>query len=927
VEKVSGEPGRFKATLRQRPRYVDMEKCIACGECARKCPKKVADEYNARIGDRKAIFVRYPQAVPLKYRIDDQQCIKLLKGKCGACEKICPTGAIRFDDREKNLEIEIGSIILAPGFKVFDPSGIRTWGYGTFPNVITAMELERYLSASGPTAGHLIRPSDKREARRIAFLQCVGSRDYNQASHGYCSTVCCMFAIKEAMVAMGHVKDLKVSFFYMDVRTPGKGFERYYEQAKEMGIRFHRCRVHSLEQAEKPGNIYLRYITDQGKQVEDEFDLVVLSVGMEARPEAVELARTLEVELNPNQFVASSSFAPVGTRHPGIYSCGCFGGPRDIPLSVMEASAAASAATLDLAEVRHSLTRTREFPQERPVQAEEPRIGVFICHCGSNIAGVIDVEELADYTTGLPQVAFVERNLFTCSQDSQNLIQKRILAHKLNRIVVAACTPRSHEPLFRQTLKASGLNEYLFEMANIRNQSSWVHANEPAAALAKAKDMVRMAVAKVSLLQPLPPVTVEVNPQALVIGGGVVGLVSALGLADQGFPVHLVEKSPVLGGNARHLFTTWKNEPIADFVEELTGRVQQHPGITTHLNSEVIQAEGYVGNFRSVLRNEQGPLTVDHGVAVLATGARAYKPEEYGYGESQRVLTALEFDKLHMLGDSRIRRARAVAFIQCVGSRIPERPYCSRICCTHSVQAAVALKEKNPDLPVFILYRDMRTFGQREELYKKARDKGVLFINYEPHQKPEVQIKGDGVEITVWDHVLLEPVRLPVDILVLATAVIPNPDTRELAQIYKVPLDTDGFLLEAHAKLRPVDFSNDGLFLAGLAHYPKFIEESIAQAQAAVGRAVTVLANKQIALDAIKSQVDPEKCDGCALCLDVCPYQAISLIGNNGRQRVEISTAKCKGCGLCAATCPKEGVNVAGFSSQQLSAQIQAAFA
>jgi heterodisulfide reductase subunit A len=904
-----------------------MERCIACGECAVKCPKKVIDKYNVGIGQRKAIFVRYPQGVPLKYRIDDENCLKLLKGKCGICEKVCPSGAILFDDREKQIQVETGSIILAPGFKVFDPTGIGTWGYGTFPNVITALELERYLSASGPTEGHLRRPSGQDEAQKIAFLQCVGSRDVNKAGHSYCSTVCCMYAIKEAMVAKSHVPDLDVHFFFMDVRTHGKGFERYYERAKELGIHFHRCRVHSLEEGEGPGNIYLRYITDNGKQVEDEFDLVVLSVGMEARPEAMDLAQRLKVDLNDNRFIDRSSFTPVATHQPGIFSCGCFGGPRDIPLSVMEASAAAAAATIPLAEARHTLTRTKTFPEERAVEGEDPRIGVFVCHCGSNIAGVINVEELAEYAQGLPNVAFVERNLFSCSQDSQYLIQNRIREHKLNRVVVAACTPRSHEGLFRETLKASGINEYLFEMANIRNQVSWVHANEPVAALAKAKDHVRMAVAKVGLLRPLPAIKVDVNPQALVVGGGLVGMISALSLADQGFPVHLVEKSAELGGNARSLSTTWKNESITGFVKETVQRVASHPKITIQLNAEVTESEGYVGNFRSTIRQGRNSRPIEHGVTILAVGAQAYKPEEYGYGEFMRVMTSLEFDKLHEFGESRIRQAKNIAFIQCVGSRCEERPYCSRVCCTHSVQAAVALKEENPERRVFILYRDLRTFGQRETIYKKARDLGVIFINYELHQKPEVRMNGDELEVTVWDHVLHEPLTLPIDILVLAAAIVPNPDIQQLAQIFKVPVDSDGFLLEAHAKLKPVDFSADGLFMAGLAHYPKFIEESIAQAQAAVGRAATVLANRTMALDATKSQVDQDKCDGCALCLDVCPYQALTLVGVNGSRRIEVSTAKCKGCGLCASTCPKDGISVAGFSYSQVAAQIRAALA
>jgi heterodisulfide reductase subunit A len=937
VERVEGELGRFTVTLRQRPRYVDMEKCIACGECALKCPKKTYDRYNEGIGSRKAIYVRYPQAVPLKYQIDPEQCIKLVKGKCGACEKVCPAGAINFDDKEKELTIQVGSMILAPGFQVFNPTGIRTWGYKIFPNVITAMELERYLSASGPTEGHLIRPSDGKGVKKIAFLQCVGSRDYNKASHGYCSSACCMFAIKEAMVAMDHVKDLEVSVFYMDMRTHGKEFERYYERAKEKGIKFHRCRVHSLEPAGEDGTLYFRYITDEGKQVKDMFDLVVLSVGMESHAAGVKLAGCAGVDLNHNKFAVTSSFSPVNSSRPGIYVCGTFSGPKDIPQSVMEASAAASAASIPLSDARFSLSRRKECPPERDVLGEEPRIGVFICHCGSNIAGVIDVEAVAAYAETLPHVAYVERNLFTCAQDTQEIIRQRIQEKGLNRLVVAACTPRTHESLFRETLKASGLNEYLFDMANIRNHASWVHQEEPEAATAKARDMVRMSVAKVGLLEPLAPVSVGVNPQALVIGGGVAGMVSALGLADQGFPVHLVEKSSQLGGNARHLYKTWNGESIQEYVEDLVGRVKKHELITVHLKARISQAEGYVGNFRSTISHDGGATTVEHGAAVVATGGQAFKPAEYGYSQSQRVLTALEFDKLHLVGDERVKDGRNFVFIQCVGSRQPERQYCSRVCCTHSVQAAIALKEEDPNRNVFILYRDIRTFGQREELYTKARELGVIFIDYEAHGKPDVRIGANGrLDVVVWDHVLHEPFKIGADLVVLATAIVPNPDSADLAKIYKLSKDMDGFFHEAHAKLRPVDFATDGIFMAGLAHYPKPIEEVAAQAQAAVSRAVTVLSSRVINLDSIKARVSAERCDGCALCLDVCPYHAISLVdvdgadnagggAGDGKRRVAVNVAKCKGCGVCQATCPKEGVAVGGFSYKQLSAQVEAA--
>lgn len=928
LERVEGELGQFSVSLRRRPRYVDGVKCIACGECARQCPRTVGSGVGEGPGTRKAIYVQYPQAVPLKYQIDPGECIRLNGGKCGRCEEVCPAGAIRYDDAEEKITLRVGSIILAPGYTPYSPRGVRTWGYGVFPNVITSLELERILSASGPTGGKLLRPSDGKAVRRMAFLQCVGSRDHNKARHGYCSSVCCMAALKEAMIARDQVKDLDATIFFVDMRTHGKDFERYYERAREQGIHFRRCRVHSLEPGTAEGDIFLRTITDEGKQVQEEFDLVVLSIGMEPSGDGIRLAASIGMELSPDGFAVTSSFAPVATGKPGIYVCGTFTGPKDIPQSVMQASAAAAAAATPLVDARFSLSRTREYPPETDVMLEEPRIGVFLCHCGSNISSVIDVEGLGRYAATLPHVVHVERNLFACSQDSQVAMREQLAARRLNRVVVAACTPRTHEELFRDTLKASGLNEHLFEMANIRNQVAWVHASDPEAANRKARDVLRMAVSKVDLLEPLAPVAVTVNPQAVVIGGGVAGMVAALGLANQGFPVHLIEKSGELGGNARHLYKTWKRESIQDYAAGLVSQVREHPFITVHMKGQVTHAEGFVGNFRTTVEKPHCTSTIDHGVVILAVGGQAHKPNEYTYGQSQRVFTALEFDKLHLVGDERIRYGRNFVFIQCVGSRMPERPYCSRVCCTHSIQAAIALKEEDPGRNVFILYRDIRSFGQREELYTRARELGVIFMSYEMHRKPVVRPRDNELTVVAWDHVLHEAFKIPADVVVLATAIVPQSDVRELARLYRLPVDGDGFLQEAHVKLRPVDFAGDGLFLAGIAHYPKPIEEVISQAMAAVARAATVLSNRRIALDSVKARVDDAKCDGCALCLDVCPYHAITLEGTVGSEegwQLRVSPVRCKGCGSCQATCPKDAINVGGFSTRQLQAQVDAA--
>jgi len=934
VTAIDGVAGNFTVTVKESPRYVDMDKCIACGACTDKCPKKVDSEYDAGTGKRKAIYVKYAQAVPLKYQIDPEACIWLKKpGACGFCAKVCDAGAINFEDTEKIHQLNVGAVVLASGFETFDPTVAGVWGYGVLPNVITAMQLERYLSASGPTEGHLIRPSDGKAARKIAFMQCVGSRDENLCNNGYCSSVCCMYAIKEAVIAKDHVPGLQTTVFYMDMRTHGKDFDQYLERAKdESGVRFVRCRVNGVEAEGAGGDLRLSYVNEQGRQIEEFYDMVVLSVGLETPKHVLELAHTADIKLTADNFAATPDFQPVQTSRQGIFTCGALAGPKDIPQSVVEGSAAAAAVADLLAPQRFTLTTEASFPEEKDVSAEEPRIGVFVCHCGSNIAGVVDVKAVEEYAATLPDVVYVERNLFSCSQDTQDMIAKRIQEQQLNRIVVAACTPRTHEPLFRETLKAAGLNEYLVEMANIRNHNSWVHGGSPAAATAKAKDLVRMAAAKVTYGDSLKPISVPITQKGLVIGGGVAGMTAALNLAEQGFDVHLVEKSDILGGNALNLKHTWSGEHVPSQVAKLVDRVVWNDRITIHKNATITAVEGFVGNFRSTVSSADGSSkVVEHGAGVVAIGGNAYIPNEYNYDSITKVVTSVQFDKLFELKEKHVKESKRFVFIQCVGSREADNMYCSKVCCTHSVQSAIALKQEDPERRVYILYRDMRTYGQREALYRQARKLGVIFINYELHGKPKVTERGAEIDVEVWDHVLHRPLKITADMVILATAVRPSEDAAGLGKLYKVPVDGQGFFQEAHAKLRPVDFSTDGMFVAGLAHYPKPVEESVAQALASAARAATLLSKSHISLDAVKAAVDEHYCDGCALCVDVCPYNAISLVEKaaeqGGGRTIVINKAQCKGCGLCQGTCPKRGVYVSGFTMKQISAQIQAALA
>jgi len=842
--------------------------------------------------------------------------------ECMLCMQACLAEAIDHGQRPREQRLQVGSVILASGCRPFQPqfTGLD-YRYGLNPNVVTSLEFERLLSPGGPTQGHLVRPSDHQEPKKIAWLQCVGSRDLNQCGNGYCSSVCCMYAIKQALVAKEHAhQDLDCAIFNMDLRTFGKDYERYFLRARDQeGVRFIKSRAHTLWDDPADGGVRIEYASSDGQAQEEAFDLVVLSVGLEVAPEAAELAERLGVELDRYRFAATEPLAPVATSRPGVLVCGSFQGPKDIPSSVTEASAAACAAAGQLAPARWSATRSLEVPPELEVAGQEPRVGVFVCKCGINIAGVVDVPEVTRYAATLPHVVHTDNGLFVCSQDVQEQMKQKIKEHRLNRVVVASCSPKTHEPIFMDTLRACGLNKYLFEMANIRNQDSWVHQGEPAKATDKAKDLVRMAVARAATLKALPEKTVGVNQRALVVGGGVAGLTAALGVAEQGFEVVLVEKEPQLGGFARRLTATIEGADINAHLDRLVERVSGHERIQVLTQTLVVKFSGFRGNFTTEVIVGPGMYErkINHGALILATGAGEYQPSEYLYGQDPRVLTQVELAQ--RLREKGAGDLRAVVMIQCVGSRNDECPNCSRICCQSAVKNALHLKEADPELQVYVLYRDIRTYGLMEDYYTQARQKGVLFFRFDLEQPPQVEAAPEGLRVSFLDHVLGRPISVRADLLALSAGMRPQ-DTDELSSIMKLARNQDGYLLEAHVKLRPVDMASEGVYVCGTAHGPKLVGESIAQAQAAAGRAATLLSQTELALSPVTSRVDPERCAACLVCVLSCPY-GVPRINQEGVS--EIDEALCRGCGICAAECPAKAIQLNWYEDDQILSQVE----
>ncbi|MHC1602277.1 MAG: FAD-dependent oxidoreductase [Methermicoccaceae archaeon] len=926
---LEGEAGAFKLKVNRKARYVDETKCTGCGLCMEKCPVKVDSEFEYGLAKRKAIYIPFPQAIPRVARIDPTICLKLTKGKCGNCEKVCGPKAVNYDDVDREVVLDVGAVIIATGFKPYDASHLTQYR-PDHPDVINSMQFERLLNASGPTSGHVVRGSDGKAPKRIGIIQCIGSRSADpKQGRPYCSSVCCAYATKESMIAVEHDSSLEIVIFTIDVRVFGKNFEEFYQRAKrDYGLKYIDSRPSAVN-VRDDGSLFVVYEDhDAGGVKEMDLDMVVLSVGLDTDPKLKEVASILGIELDEFGHVLTSTAAPMTSTKEGIYVLGAASGPKDIPDTVAQASGAASKAGALLGEARGTMITEKELPPEKDVEGVSPRVGVFVCQCGLNIGGVVDVPAVAEYAKTLPHVVYSMDNKYTCSSDTQTVIKDAIIEHDLNRVLVAACTPRTHEPLFQNTCREAGLNPYLFQFVNIREQCSWIHMKDKEGATKKAKEMVRMGVAKAAMLRPLYSEHLPLTKSALVLGGGVAGMTSALDLADMGFPVVLVEKEGELGGMLRQLTQLHDGSLPQELTAPLVERINAHELITVYTDSQLVSNEGFVGNFVGKVATKEGEVDIEYGAAIVATGAEELVPHGYySYDDYDNVITQLELEGMLEEGFS----AKSVAFIQCAGARVPERTYCARVCCVYAMKNAVRIKKQSPETEVYVLYRDIRTYGLNEALYDEARELGVVFVKYTPERPPEV----GADHVRVYDRLARTEVKIPADYTVLASPLVAHDDADKISVLFKVPIDVvSGFFFEAHVKLRPVDFATAGVFLCGTAQGPKSISESISQGAAAASRAATVLSSPYLETEAIVSKVNEDRCIGCETCVAMCPYNAISMVEREVEscgvvqvvRRANINPAACTGCGTCVGACNPGAIEQMRFENDQLLGQMRAAF-
>jgi heterodisulfide reductase subunit A len=921
---LAGYAGDFAVTLRHRPTYVDADRCINCGLCAGVCPVSLPSPFEAGLAARKAVYKMAPRALPDSYVVDKVPRCET----CRRCESVCPTEAINLDEEETEYELNVSAIILSLGYELSDPTEYDELGYGRYPNVIHSMQYERLASRSGPTEGIVTRPSDGKPPQRIAWIQCVGSRDQK---HPYCSSICCMYATKEAMVAKQRLGDVHCEIFMMDERAFNKEFNAYYEQAQhQYGVEYTRCRVSIIKEDPETHDLILRRPDEHGKVVEERFDMVVLSLGSLPPSGSRDLADLLGIGLNPYGFCATDKFAPLETSRPGIYVCGTFASPKEIAETILDAAGAAGDVMRLLSDQLGIKAYGRAYPfmsdllpPERPMAIEEPRIGVFVCRCYPSIAAVVDTDAVASFAADLPDVVYVETVDYACLEEGQKQIQRAIEDRDLNRVVVAACSHRTHESLFQYIVRKTGLNPYLMEMANIREHCAWPHVDDPPGATRAAKEMVRLAVARARLAEPVRKQAITPVRRALVIGGGISGMAAALNVADAGYDVTLVEREPGLGGNLQHIYYVAEGDDPQRLLRDFINRVLGHRRIDLLTNAEVIAHEGSLGAFHSTVRTSAGEVEVEHGVTIVATGGQEWRGDVFLLGQDERVVTSLDLEEIITHRPDRIAGLKEVVFIQCV-RRPGEVEYCSRTCCTNTMKNAIRIKLLNPACRIVVLYKDIITYGFREAFYTEARQRGVIFVRYDEASLPQVRVNGGGgLEVVAWEPNLRREIVLHPDLLSLSMAIEPSEGTEKLAHILDLPLSSEGFFMESHIKMRPMDMAREGVFVCGMAHYPKFIEECITNAQAAAGRAITILATPQIYIGGVVSVVDQSKCVGCLTCVRTCPFTIPKVrytdIGVGGiKGAAYIDPAMCTGCGTCTAECPAGAIQLVTYRDEQI---------